>query len=40
MTLRGVHATGSTTVTPAMLGTLSTDARCRSEFFALAGIGH
>lgn len=39
MTLRGVHATGSTTVTSALLGTLRTDGRSRQEFFALAGIG-
>jgi GTP cyclohydrolase I len=39
MTLRGIQATGSTTLTSAMLGTLRTDARCRGEFFALAGIG-
>ncbi|MDI3315186.1 MAG: GTP cyclohydrolase I FolE [Mycobacterium sp.] len=38
MTLRGIQATGSTTLTSAMLGTLRTDARCRNEFFALAGI--
>ena len=40
MTLRGVHATGSTTVTSAMLGILRTDPRSRAEFFALTGIGH
>ena len=40
MTLRGVHATGSTTVTSAMLGTLRTDPRSRAEFFALTSIGH
>jgi|SRR5690625_3202436 len=39
MTLRGVQATGSTTVTSALLGTLRTDARSRQEFFSLAGIG-
>ncbi|MBS4729341.1 GTP cyclohydrolase I FolE [Mycobacterium sp. SM1] len=39
MTLRGIEATGSTTLTSAMLGSLRTDARCRNEFFALAGIG-
>lgn len=39
MTLRGVHATGSTTVTSTLLGTLRTDGRSRQEFFALAGIG-
>ncbi|MEB3051643.1 GTP cyclohydrolase I FolE [Mycolicibacter sp. MYC123] len=39
MTLRGVHASGSTTVTSTLLGTLRTDGRSRQEFFALAGIG-
>lgn len=39
MTLRGVHATGSTTVTSTLLGTLRTDPRSRHEFFALTGIG-
>jgi GTP cyclohydrolase I len=39
MTLRGVHATGSTTVTSTLLGTLRTDARSRQEFFSLIGIG-
>lgn len=39
MTLRGVHATGSTTVTSTLLGTLRTDARSRQEFFALTGMG-
>lgn len=39
MTLRGVHATGSTTVTSTLLGTLRTDGRSRQEFFSLAGIG-
>ncbi len=39
MTLRGVHASGSSTVTSALLGTLRTDARSRQEFFSLAGIG-
>jgi len=38
MTLRGVRATGSTTVTSALLGSLRTDARSRAEFFALAGV--
>jgi GTP cyclohydrolase I len=37
MTLRGVRALGSTTVTSALLGTLRDDARSRAEFFALAG---
>jgi GTP cyclohydrolase I len=36
MVLRGVHATGSTTVTSALLGTLRADPRSRQEFFALA----
>jgi len=35
MTLRGVQATGSTTVTSALLGTLREDARSRQEFLAL-----
>ena len=39
MTLRGVRATGATTVTSALLGTLRTDERSRAEFFALAGAG-
>jgi len=36
MTLRGVQATGSSTVTSAMLGRLRDDPRTRSEFLALA----
>jgi GTP cyclohydrolase I len=39
MTLRGARATGSTTVTSTLLGTLRDDSRSRSEFFALAGVG-
>lgn len=38
MTLRGVQATGSNTVTSTMLGTLREDARSRQEFFALTGV--
>jgi GTP cyclohydrolase I len=38
MTLRGVQAVGSSTVTSSVLGTLRTDARSRAEFFALTGI--
>jgi GTP cyclohydrolase IA len=38
MTLRGVRARGSTTVTSALLGTLRADAGSRAEFFALAGM--
>jgi GTP cyclohydrolase IA len=38
MTLRGVQATGSNTVTSTVLGTLREDARSRQEFFALTGI--
>jgi GTP cyclohydrolase I len=38
MTLRGVRATGATTITSALRGTLRADARSRSEFFALAGV--
>jgi GTP cyclohydrolase I len=37
MTLRGVHATGSSTVTSTLLGTLRDDPRSRQEFFALTG---
>ncbi|MEU6427332.1 GTP cyclohydrolase I FolE [Microbispora sp. NPDC046973] len=37
MTLRGVRAVGSTTVTSTLLGTLREDARSRQEFFALTG---
>lgn len=39
MTLRGVHAARSTTVTSTLSGTLRTDDRSRREFFSLAGIG-
>ncbi|GFG69115.1 GTP cyclohydrolase I FolE [Mycolicibacter senuensis] len=39
MTLRGVRASGSTTVTSTLSGALRTDACSRREFFALAGIG-
>jgi GTP cyclohydrolase I len=38
MTLRGVQATGSSTVTSTLLGSLRADARSRQEFFALTGI--
>ncbi|WP_410659080.1 GTP cyclohydrolase I FolE [Amycolatopsis sp. lyj-112] len=38
MTLRGVQAVGSSTVTSTLLGTLREDARSRQEFFALTGI--
>jgi GTP cyclohydrolase I len=38
MTLRGVRAVGSNTVTSTMLGALRSDARSRQEFFALAGV--
>jgi GTP cyclohydrolase I len=38
MTLRGVRAVGSRTVTSALLGTLRTDPRSRAEFFALTGV--
>ena len=37
MTLRGVQATGSTTITSTLLGTLREDGRSRHEFFALTG---
>lgn len=39
MTLRGVQAVGTTTVTSTLLGSLREDARSRQEFFSLAGIG-
>ncbi|KFU81700.1 GTP cyclohydrolase I [Amycolatopsis lurida] len=38
MTLRGVQAVGSSTVTSTLLGTLREDARSRQEFFALTRI--
>ncbi len=38
MTLRGVQAFGSSTVTSTLLGALREDARSRSEFFALTGV--
>ena len=38
MTLRGVQAIGSCTVTSTLLGSLREDARSRHEFFALAGV--
>jgi GTP cyclohydrolase IA len=37
MTLRGVQAAGSSTVTSTLRGVLREDARSRQEFFALAG---
>lgn len=40
MTLRGVHASGTTTTTSAVHGLLRDDPRSRSEFFALASRGH
>src|SRR3954470_11641471 len=39
MTLRGVQARGSTTVTSALFGTLRDDPRSRQEFFTLARAG-
>jgi GTP cyclohydrolase IA len=36
MTLRGVQARGSSTVTSTLLGTLRVDPRSRAEFLALA----
>jgi GTP cyclohydrolase I len=39
MTLRGVQATGSSTMTSTLLGVLRSDARSRSEFLALTGTG-
>jgi GTP cyclohydrolase IA len=38
MTLRGALATGSSTVTSTLLGSLREDPRSRQEFFALTGI--
>lgn len=38
MTLRGVRAVGSNTVTSTLLGVLREDARSRQEFFALTGV--
>ena len=38
MTLRGVRALGSKTVTSALLGTLRDDPGSRAEFFALSGV--
>jgi GTP cyclohydrolase I len=38
MSLRGVHATGSRTITSALHGALREDARSRQELFALTGI--
>ncbi|MFI8091374.1 GTP cyclohydrolase I FolE [Streptomyces sp. NPDC086080] len=38
MTLRGVQATGSRTVTSTLLGTLRHDAASRQEFLALTGV--
>ena len=38
MTLRGVQARGSNTVTSTLLGTLRDDARSRQEFFSLTGV--
>jgi GTP cyclohydrolase I len=39
MTIRGVQAAGSRTVTSTLLGTLRENAASRQEFFALAGVG-
>jgi GTP cyclohydrolase I len=39
MSLRGVRATGTRTVTSAVRGLLRDDARSRQEFFTLTGIG-
>ena len=39
MTLRGVQAVGSTTVTSSLLGTVRDDPRTRQEFFALTRAG-
>jgi GTP cyclohydrolase I len=37
MTLRGVQAAGSATITSTLLGALREDPRSRQEFFALTG---
>jgi GTP cyclohydrolase I len=39
MTLRGVQAVGSRTVTSTLLGALREDARSRAEFLAAAAVG-
>jgi GTP cyclohydrolase I len=39
MSLRGVHASGSRTVTSCLHGLLRDDVRSRAEFFALTGVG-
>jgi GTP cyclohydrolase I len=39
MTLRGVHAPGTTTVTSTLLGSLREDPRTRAEFLGLTGGG-
>ena len=38
MSLRGVQATGSSTVTSSLRGLVRTDPRCRQEFLALTGV--
>ncbi|HEY9475789.1 MAG TPA: GTP cyclohydrolase I FolE [Mycobacteriales bacterium] len=38
MTLRGVQAVGSKTITSTLLGTLREDPRSRTEFFSLTGV--
>jgi GTP cyclohydrolase I len=38
MTLRGVQASGSRTITSALHGLLRSDQRSRAEFFSLAGV--
>jgi GTP cyclohydrolase I len=38
MTLRGVQATGATTITSTLLGTLRSDVRSRAELLACAGV--
>jgi GTP cyclohydrolase IA len=39
MSLRGVQAAGTRSVTSTLLGALRTDARSRAEFLAVAGVG-
>ncbi|AHK35419.1 hypothetical protein Pd630_LPD09179 (plasmid) [Rhodococcus opacus PD630] len=38
MSMRGIRAIGSTTVTSSLSGSLRDDPRSRQEFFALTGV--
>ncbi|WP_326810161.1 GTP cyclohydrolase I [Streptomyces scopuliridis] len=40
MTLRGVQAGGSSTITSTLVGRLRHDPRSRAEFLALGGVSH